>query len=263
MCRIELTGPPGSGKSTLLPCIKKILKENGKRVMDRADCMANLYRNDLNHFKNHFFIRYLPTFLAKKTAVRLFRHDRILPALALRFIAENIALTELVISSQKQRQLKKNEIERLIDWFFQKIGYDQLYKETWSESEYVLIDEGLLQYGLSLVASESEKPDSILLKKYLSLIPRPGLIISVTADTKTCLQRSRQNKIRFRFQDKSDPQISSFIENALIASRQLLDFFITMSDPVSIIQIDNSDDIAHAVDKIRLKLNQWSGGKNI
>jgi adenylate kinase family enzyme len=255
--RIEVIGPPGSGKSTLLPYIKKLWPNNNRRMDDRADCLTKFY---INCKKNKLHVlKYMPRFLAKSIAIRKFRNQRQLAELALRFIAQNIAFSEMVISSQKQRQLPKTEIEKLIEWFFNKIGYEQLYQEINDKSDFVLIDEGLLQYGLSLVVSEAEIFDEKLLTNYLQFLSQPEIIIFIDADTEVCTQRSKINKVRFRFQNKSEKQISAFIDHARIACQQVLNFYSARPYPPVIIRLDNTCEIDQTAAELRRQLNLYGG----
>lgn len=179
MLTVEFLGLPGAGKSTLAAQLTRTL---GARTLETA------VRKSIVHTGHDPFAR-----LIARTGGSLWRAvyarspDRF-EALA-RFVAVHPELVEIVCALQAGKLGRDHRRRSSLPYFLNFIARYQLASEGPADAVTV-IDEGFAQKSIMLFAHEFDgREDESLLRRYLSLAPRPTVLITVLADNDTCLHR--------------------------------------------------------------------------
>jgi len=193
---VEFLGIPGSGKTTFAKEVASILRARQNTVFTRWDAKHGIMRAMMQKRTELAwrFISLLTYLAAHPTLDFLWVKTRY--SLMLHFIRKHPQLVRQVVEYAGsvdpppgilQQALSS---ENLITWFFDIAGIYQASQEFIGNDDVLLIEEGFCQQAYYLVvAFRKETGADQKLKRYIQLIPKPQLVISLFADPDQCEER--------------------------------------------------------------------------
>lgn len=209
---VEMLGAPGAGKTSLLPAAKEFFNRRGLRaylVVEAARpaaartpagrLAARLPAGRLNRF-----------ILWQLYYVYCQRYRR-------EFNRQYSGLVESVVTYQHNRPISGYDRRHVLRWFLHLTGSYAFLKAYLRPDEVLIIDEGFIHRVVQLFASEAEELQPHRIYEYLDAIPRPDLLIYVTASAGASRQRVFERGVWERFQRKSEAETIRFLERSQAA----------------------------------------------
>lgn len=209
MAVVEMIGMPGAGKTTVCAALVEMLREQG---LDAATTVSAARRHAGRTLAGRAIARLAPPSLRRGLLWGLFYLLGIVHALL--FLRENPTLTRGVLSAQLRRPISRSLKRHVLFWFFQLGGRRRFLDSTAHGREALVLDDGFLHRSVHLNSSHLEEPDPQRIADYIGLLPKPDLVVFVSATTATCERRVRQRGVWAHSRRLTAVELSRYIANA-------------------------------------------------
>jgi thymidylate kinase len=189
---IEVVGIPGSGKSTWVNGLIELMNGGGRT----AYTLRKAARIPTNRAKTGRYKKYALNFLSRKLLNEEIRHTSNESGQTdsfLSFMIDNPELFEFVFHNQIERNYKEWERKHDITYFFQLCSMFQTVKNELKEHESVVIDEGFTYIPIRTLGHGDKIIDEYI-TRYMTLIPRPDVLVRISCDPVVCDDRMLQRK---------------------------------------------------------------------
>lgn len=243
---VDFIGAPGAGKSTLKHTVVDFLNRRGVH--------ASLVKQAGKEKAQKTFFGQLVNLAAPESfrsplLWRIFYPLSV--ASRLPFIVQNPRLMQLVYRALQGRPKDANLQERrVLPRFLQLAGFYQYLIQRCAPGEAIVFDEGFIQRVILLFASEVEVPDQALVHRYLDLIPKPNLVVYTYAPPEVCKKRILDRGLWGWSTEKTDDQISRFIDHAILTVEIAVDYIEHKRWPL--VRVNNENDgMGHAEEELR------------
>jgi hypothetical protein len=241
---VELLGPPGAGKSLAVDLLKEVLLGRGYAVLTHADERHRCLERTL---AGRFSRAALPAALAGFARPLLYRAA--CPLELARFLVRCPRLVGAVLRRQLTRRVSLRERLLALNHFFEVAMRRGICSRRLAPGEVLLLHEGFLQRVVNLFSSAGERPDPVLIERYVSLAPRGDLVIAVGAPEPLCVERVRsRGSLPDRLGGDSGAKLEQFIAHAAEALRTALLTFKRAGGRV--IEVENSGDRAGLMESL-------------
>lgn len=232
---IELLGAPGAGKTTLLPAVRRACRRAGLSpygVVEAARPFAARGRVG----------RLLLPLGPRARRIGLWGWFRLASdAHAARFAAAHPDLVLDVLRSQRNRPRGAEGRDRkVLRWYVRMVGASSFLAAHARLGEALILDEGFVHRVVQLFASSVETPDAARVRRYLSLVPPPDVIVHVRTSTRLGTDRIESRGAWPRFAGRDRSELESFVANAHRATE--LAASTASSWGWSVIEVDNGAD---------------------
>ncbi len=249
---VEMLGAPGAGKTSLLPAAREFFNRRGLRawsVVEAARPAAAGTR------AGRLAARLLPE------PLRGFALWQIFYACSRRcqrdFHRQYPRLVEGVLREQRRRPISGYDRRHVLRWFLHLTGVYSFLRESMDPADVLIIDEGFVHRVVQLFASENEELQPRQVIDYLDAVPRPDLVIFVSAPAGSSRRRVFERGLWPRFQRKSQVETQRFLERAQAAVEIAADHLTRAGWPL--IRIDNDGQEIHSVGaRLQAELAHWS-----
>ncbi len=249
---VEMLGAPGAGKTSLLPAAREFFNRRGLRawsVVEAARPAAASTR------LGRLAARLLPE------PLRGFALWQIFYAGSRRcqrdFRRQYPQLVEGVLRDQRRRPISGYDRRHVLRWFLHLTGVYSFLRANMDSTDVLIIDEGFVHRVVQLFASEKEELQPRRIIAYLDAIPRPDLVIIVSAAPEVSRQRVFDRGLWPRFQRKSRAETLSFLERAQAVVEIAADHLTRAG--WSLVRIDNDGQEIHSVgSRLQAELAHWS-----
>jgi adenylate kinase len=250
--RIEFLGVPGAGKSTLY---REAIDEFGQVGVDAVslgDATYALLQAGMQDRIVGPAIQLLPRRIGRKYYRRLAvrSHDR---SVALRtFMLENPETVSATLAALEDRRDFDPDQDLLFAWILELFWKYQLTNDPHGTGPYLVLDEGFANRAISIFGFRYADDDEALLRRYIESIPKPSLVIAVTADAEKAASRSTG---RDRFSHLSDEEAVEHTRDAArcaAATSRLL-----KERGVDVQEVTNESSLAAASAHVRQIIRDW------
>jgi hypothetical protein len=238
---IELVGAPGSGKSTLLPVVLDACRSAGyasATVVGLARPLAS--RTPLGRL-----LTLLPDGrIRSRASWMFFRWTSAVSSVTQ--IARTWPLARQVVRSQWGRSPGAEAGTRRVGyWMFRLLGAHGLFLRYATVGEVLVLDEGYVHRVVQLFASTVEEPDREPVRRYLSTVPVPDLLLAVHVPVEQCVERVTARGAWARFADRDGDELKRFVSSAHRATELATSYARELG--WNLIEVDNSTDGIDAI----------------
>jgi hypothetical protein len=239
---VEIIGPPGVGKSTLYLATCKQWQKNLNWIHEKE--LYTPEQPPLRHFAK--WAEYHLRRLAGKSLIRSFRNES-----GVEFSQQNPELAEFIwnhlgkfYSGKEEAALRYRAAYFL---FLNFCRYQGLLTEP--SHRHILIEEGFLQK--SFLVHQDENYLSDLLDEYLSLVPLPAAVVSITSpDEGLILKRlTQRGKIIASHQGKGEQEILEDLRKWNLLNR-LISQKLTLKN-IPVWTLDGEKKLGQKVDELK------------
>ncbi len=192
---IECMGIPGSGKTTVARDVVGILGPKHHTVLTRWDVKPRLMQAMLRK-RAAFGWRLLSWCLSwQKSPFSTFLWARVRYNFMLRFIRYNSSLIPHVVENAERFPSSPGvagrvlSSEKLISWFFDVACIYQAAQDILENHAVLLMEEGFCQQTYYLISAFRDDDRIQFLKNYIRAIPKPDLVIALSAEPEKCEHR--------------------------------------------------------------------------
>ena len=195
---VEFIGLPGAGKSTLMQAAKDTWNQLGLKALPASEIGPYYLRRTL---LGRIICLITPT--KRETWVLNGIYRRFIHLYRVKFALKNPKLAWQVINFILHRPLPWKDKKVILGWFFRDASYYEFYQERLRPEELLLLEEGIVHRATSLYASPVERLDPNQIRRYISALPRPDLIIWIHTSLDTSVERviSRGEQRRYLGKD--------------------------------------------------------------
>jgi hypothetical protein len=238
---IELVGAPGSGKSTLLPFVFDACRSAGLApgtVVGLARPLAS--RTPLGRL-----VTPLPEGRIRSRASWLvFRWAS--AASSVTQVARTWPLARQVLRSQRGRAPGAEARTRRVGyWIYRLLGAHGLFLRHATIGEALVLDEGYVHRVVQLFASTVEEPGPVTVRRYLSTVPVPDLLVAVHAPVERCVERVTARGVWARFEGREGDELRRFVSSAHRATELATSY--ARDQGWNMIEVDNATDGIDAI----------------
>lgn len=241
---VEMLGAPGAGKTSLLPAAREYFNRRGMRaysVVEAARPAAA--RTGAGRLAARLLPTRLRSFVLWQVYYAYSRRFRRL------FRRQCPGLVEEVLSYQRSRPISSYDRRHVLRWFLHLTGAYAFLKNSLKSDEVLIIDEGFVHRVVQLFASEVEELQPHRIYTYLDAIPRPDLLIYVTASAGASRQRVFERGVWERFQRKTEADTLRFLERSQAAVEIAAGYLASSGWPL--VQVSND---GRELETVRLEL---------
>ncbi len=217
---IEFMGPPGAGKSRLHEEFMNIVRDKSN-IISSETALYNAVKDNLHSKKKvlsfikllpHHVVRPILSLLSSITSQRLKQLAN--------FELSNPDLYNFVLKKLKSNKRKNWDRETLngINLFCSL--YSLISQNRLNQKYFVIFDEGFFQRGFSILGTNPLiKPKRKDIAYYIDHMPLPKIVMYISADPHTCINRMNKRNYSFRRIEKlSTEEIIKIMENNKIYS---------------------------------------------
>jgi hypothetical protein len=241
---IELVGAPGSGKTTLLPIVLDACRSAGLgpgTVVDLARPLAS--RTPLGRL-----VTSLPEGRIRSRALwSVFRWAS--AGSAITQAARTWPLARQVLRSQRGRPPGAEAGTRRVGyWMYRLLGAHGLFLRHATIGEVLVLDEGYVHRVVQLFASTVEEPGPVAVRRYLSTVPVPELLVAVHAPVERCVERVTARGAWARFAGRDAVELRRFVSSAYRATELATSY--ARDQGWNLIEVDNATDGIDAISAV-------------
>jgi hypothetical protein len=241
---IELVGAPGSGKTTLLPIVLEACRSAGLTpgtVVGLARPLAS--RTPLGRL-----VTPLPEGRIRSRASWLvFRWAS--AGSAVTQVARTWPLARQVLRSQRGRAPGAEAGTRRVGyWMYRLLGAHGLFLRYATIGEVLVLDEGYVHRVVQLFASTVEEPGPVTVRRYLSTVPVPDLLVAVHAPVERCVERVTARGVWARFAGRDGDELKRFVSSAHRATELATSY--ARDQGWNLIEVDNARKGVDAIDAV-------------
>lgn len=245
---VELIGAPGAGKTSLVPTVAAHFAELGLNARTVVEAARPCARRTL---LGAALASLAPPRLERALLWQLFYQSS--RGYRLRFFARHPRLIGHVLRSQRRRPIPPEERRHALFWFFVLTGQYEFLTAHLRPGEWLVLDEGFAHRAVQMHASSVETPDAGQIAAYVGLLPRPDLLVAVSAPWELCAERVYRRGLWERFRHKSRAEVERYLANAHQVVNLALEQIRGRGWPV--IEIENSgEDLALPRAELRERL---------
>ena len=250
---IEFLGVPGAGKSGLVAEVIDELRVAGIDTVDMDEAVYAAMNAETRDPLIRFLLRYLPSGVRRRSFKHLAARsqDRLL-ALRGFLLAEPDAGIVILEALRDRRDLDPHQ-DLAFGWIVELMwSYQVAMKSEMASYSNIVLDEGFCNRALTLFGYRFSDEDHVRLRTYIESIPKPALVIVVTADAKRAASRATQ---RIRFEHLSDDELKEYtrdVERCVDATKLLL-----VERGVDVREVRNDGTQAEASEKARSVIRDW------
>ena len=206
---VELAGAPGAGKTTLMPAVIAACRDQGFRPYT----VTGAARPFAARTPGGRIVARWPEPVRGRALWALFVCMRAIHLVG--FALGHAHLSSHVVVTQLRRPPEAAARERrVVGWFARLGGAYAFLTARGGAADALVIDEGFLHRAVQLHASEAEEPNGADVDAFVSLIPRPDVLVYVCAAVDDCLRRVEARGPWRRFQDAERKALERFVANA-------------------------------------------------
>jgi len=229
---VEFIGTPGAGKTTFMP----VVRDHFRELHFQAYSVVEAARPFAERTVPGKLVRLLP--LGRLQRLLLWKvFYAYCYAYRPIFAKQYPGLVQTVLGFQKWRPISGPDRKHVLHWFLHLTGSYGFLKSQAKTGDMLIIDEGFVHRVVQLFASENEVPDLRDITEYLSLIPKPDLVIFPKASREICEKRVIERGIWGRFQAKKPEETSRFIKNASLVVNFSVKFI--REQGWTVVEVDN------------------------
>lgn len=244
---IEFIGTPGAGKTTLMRAAAESLGARGYHAWAANDAARPVAARTVPGRA----VAALPSRWQRPLLWQLFyataRLERV------RFYFRHRELVRRVRADQRRRPLAAADRRHVVGWFNHQTGVYEFMRRRTGAADAVLFDEGFIHRAVQLFASERDAPQPAAVAAYVTLLPRPDLLIYVAAPLDVCRRRVLARGLWARFAAKSPADTDRY----LAAAEQAVVLAVAHARQLGwmVVEVDNSaDDPAPAATRLESAL---------
>ncbi len=249
---VEMFGAPGAGKTSLLPAAREFFARRGLRAYSVVEAarpaaartrpgkvVSRLLRGRLRRFA---------LWQVYYAFCRRYRRE---------FRRQHPGLVEGVLSDQRSRPITRYDRRHVLRWFLHLTGAYAFLMAYLEPDEVLILDEGFVHRVVQLFASEAEELQPARIYAYLDSIPRPDLLIYVSATAGAARQRVFERGVWERFQRKSQAATLRFLERSQAAVELAAGYLASNGWPL--VQVHNDGQTLDNVGvELQAELANWT-----
>ncbi len=206
---VEFVGTPGAGKTTFANELVGLLRREG---VEAATLIGAARRHAARTATGRVFTRLIPRALQRPFLWQVFYFYSV--ANVFGFAYDNPSLALGVLRSQLRRPISAMRKGHNLFWFFQLAGRYRFLTSTSHSPEVLVIDDGYLHRSVQLNASHVEESQTASVATYVSLLPRPNLVVHVVAHREICERRIHTRGVWSHSRSLSQRDLYRYVEKA-------------------------------------------------
>ena len=251
MLHIEFIGTPGSGKSTLCTLLSD-------RARDRLCSLSEMLFTAMkttgrDHPSDDVVWRRLLSLIPRPLAVRyigpIFDRSCFSTFAQARFLADHAELMEVICAASGYKALVPDERAYAIRHFLRVASAWQIIDRAVDEQAAVVFDEGFLQRATTLFFPVLNIDAGLQdLPGYVAQVPRPDVVIHVSAPIEICLSRLADRGFPDRLRGRSTSEQEEFLRACHDGFRRIADQIESRGSHV--IRIDNDRPVEEVIEKL-------------
>ncbi|MGH8936859.1 MAG: hypothetical protein ACRDXD_11475 [Acidimicrobiia bacterium] len=245
---IEFLGLPGSGKSSLHREAVRMLRQRGQPAYGLPEAVgACLGRHPSDKLLKGLTGRVVHM-LSREAGMRVFSRSKDKFLALSEFLAQNLALGEILFASQRVRSIPKDQERLVVKWMLDLFAAFQFVDDRLTQEEVLVLDEGFCNRVNTLFAyGPADGPDVSPqeIGAYVDRIPRPDLVLRIDTSSEASEARLERRGWTERLDQLSPPERRAVLER----SRQCIDLATSRlrEAGVSVVPIDNNQALPTAV----------------
>jgi thymidylate kinase len=250
--RIEFLGVSGAGKSTLYREAIDELGQVGVDAVHLADATYASLRAGMQDRIVGPVLRYTPRRIGRKYYRQLALRSQDRELALRRFMLENPETMGATLAALDDRRDFDPDQDLLLSWILELFWKFQLTNNPRGAGPCLVLDEGFANRAISIFGFRYTDADEALLRRYIESIPKPDLVIAVTADAEEAASRSTG---RGRFGHLSEEDA---VEHTRDAARCAAATSLLLKERgVDVEEVVNESSLAAASVRVRQIIRDW------